>query len=148
MCEAVYSAEARWMEASSASWLSMRAPSWVQTWQEGLFAGRFMYGGHVADGRRTAVSVSAPSSVSPGVKTSTAFEGVDAKFRKGRGSWWLLMAYRLLLTQLGEFSPGMDPGSRSPCSPSTLRKQSTRTFKISVNSGWFPGETQTPAGCA
>lgn len=64
----------------------VRAPSWVQTWQEGLFAGRFMYSGHVVDGRRTAVSVNAPSSVSPGVKTCTAFEGVDAKIRKGRGS--------------------------------------------------------------
>lgn len=40
----------------------------------------------VVDGRRTAVSVSAPSSVSPGVKTIIAFEGVEAKFRKGRGS--------------------------------------------------------------
>lgn len=40
----------------------------------------------VVDGRRTAVFVSAPSSVSLGVKSSIAFEGVDVRFRKGRGS--------------------------------------------------------------
>lgn len=36
----------------------------------------------VVDGRRTAVSVSAPSSVSPGEKTNIAFVGVDTKLEK------------------------------------------------------------------